>query len=186
MPNALIQSSLSIGTTPVGGVGLNPVAQSTRAQSIILDLRGGWNGGTLKIKMASHSAKGDHLTLPPTSSLWLNTKNLVLMSGLMPIGVASHPSVYHCDEWIFTFNQHATTRLVQRTAQAVVFSRQSDTTDHAQRNVTFVATNAAGTFAATQTVPSSTMDGSTPVPSHRNVAVLDGINDYLDVQGYRF
>lgn len=163
---------------------------STIAPRMVLDLRGGWNGGTLKVRVAAHSTQGDHLTLPPTPGLWLNTKTLVLMSGQTPIGTASHPSVYHCDEWVFTFNHHATTALVQRTAQSVAFTNHSAPQPHTahptNRSMTFVATNAAGTFTATQTVPTATMDGSTVRPSHYQMAVLDGINDYIDVQGYRF
>ena len=188
------QNPLSTGNTialhgaiALKSTGFSPVERHAVAPAITLDLRGGWNGGTLKISITAHGTDGDHLTLPPTPVLWLNTKNLVLMSGSIPIGTASHPSVRHANQWTFTFNNNATTELVQSVAQAVAFTRSySEPPDEDGRTVTFVATNAAGTFAATQTVSATTMDGSPTEPTTRQVAVLGGINDYIDVQGYRF
>lgn len=147
------------------------------AKVIPTEQRGGWNGGSLKVKIAAHSIEGDQLTLPPHQGIWL--EKTTLMHGQLPIGTANHSQVCGDQEWVFTFNLHTTTEMVQTTAQAITLVSHDIHGTQPARTVTFVATNAAATFAITHTVTLGTPQLPAPL------GVLEGINDYIDGCGYR-
>lgn len=110
--------------------------------AITISSAGIWNNGTLAVQITANATADDSLKLPTTNNggIWLATDN-VLMSGSTVIGSASATSVSNGTAWTFTFNNAATTELVQSTARAIIFGNNSDTPNPTQRTVTFTATD---------------------------------------------
>lgn len=142
--------------------------------AITISSAGIWNNGTLKVQITGNPTADDALHLDvfvdgaAHTGIWIDARSgsKLLMSNATPIGTANLENVSNGAEWIFTFNESATTQSVQDTARAIRFYNNSDTPDPTQRTVTFTVTD----------VNSSTSLPNTPAVSTQVVGVIK-VND---------